>query len=75
MDTNTLVKYDIEVIKEEARELVKKGVIRRNEPIYALCRYIPGRDWVCVELELEKNEFLLRDKIIDLLGREDWNED
>ncbi|PMB17159.1 DUF4327 family protein [Fischerella thermalis] len=75
MDTNTLVKYDIEVIKEEARELVKKGLIRRNEPIYALCRYIPGRDWVCVELELEKNEFLLRDKIIDLLGREDWNED
>lgn len=75
MDTNTLVKYDIEVIREEARELVKKGLIRRNEPIYALCRYIPGRDWVCVELELEKNEFLLRDKIIDLLGREDWNED
>lgn len=75
MDTNTVVKYDIEVIKEEARELVKKGLIRRDEPIYALCRYIPGRDWVCVELELEKNEFLLRDKIIDLLGREDWNED
>ncbi|MBF1987918.1 DUF4327 family protein [Fischerella thermalis] len=75
MDTNTLVKYDIEVIKEEARELVKKGLIRRDEPIYALCRYIPGRDWVCVELELEKNEFLLRDKIIDLLGREDWKED
>ncbi|MBC1236390.1 MULTISPECIES: DUF4327 family protein [Nostoc] len=72
---DTLVKYDIEVIKDEARELVKKGVIRRNEPIYALCRYIPGRDWVCVELELEKNEFLLRDKIIDLLGREDWSED
>jgi len=41
---DTLVKYDIEVIKDEARELVKKGVIRRNEPIYALCRYIPGRD-------------------------------
>ncbi|MFN6516495.1 MAG: DUF4327 family protein [Nostoc sp. CreGUA01] len=72
---DTLVKYDIEVIKDEARELVKKGVIRRNEPIYALCKYIPGRDWVCVELELEKNEFLLRDKIIDLLGREDWDED
>ncbi|MBD2681481.1 MULTISPECIES: DUF4327 family protein [Nostoc] len=72
---DTLVKYDIEVIKDEARELVKKGVIRRNEPIYTLCRYIPGREWVCVELELEKNEFLLRDKIIDLLGREDWSED
>ncbi|MFQ4142881.1 DUF4327 family protein [Chlorogloeopsis sp. ULAP02] len=72
---DTVVKYDIEVIKEEARELVKKGLVQRNQPIYALCKYIPGRDWVCVELELEKNEFLLRDKIIDLLGREDWSED
>jgi len=72
---DTLVKYDIQAIKDEARELVNKGAIRRNEPIYTLCRFIPGRDWVCVELELEKNEFLLRDKIIDLLGREDWSED
>ncbi|RCJ26478.1 hypothetical protein A6S26_13810 [Nostoc sp. ATCC 43529] len=72
---DTLVKYDIQAIKDEARELVNKGAIRRNEPIYTLCKYIPGRDWVCVELELEKNEFLLRDKIIDLLGREDWSED
>lgn len=72
---DTLVKYDIQAIKDEARELVNKGAIRRNEPIYTLCRYISGRDWVCVELELEKNEFLLRDKIIDLLGREDWSED
>ncbi|MBF2007078.1 DUF4327 family protein [Chlorogloeopsis fritschii PCC 9212] len=72
---DTAVKYDIEVIKEEARQLVKKGLVQRNQPIYALCKYIPGRDWICVELELEKNEFLLRDKIIDLLGREDWSED
>ncbi|BAY11899.1 DUF4327 family protein [Calothrix sp. NIES-2098] len=71
----TSVKYDLEVLKEEARQLVNKGVIQRNEPIYALCKFIPGRDWVCVELELEKNEFLLRDKIIDLLANERWNED
>jgi Domain of unknown function (DUF4327) len=72
---DTAVKYDIEVIKEEARQLVHKGLVRSNQPIYALCQYIPGRDWVCVELELEENDFLLRDKIIDLLGREDWIED
>jgi hypothetical protein len=72
---NTAVRYDIEVIKEEARELVNRGSVSRNQPIYALCKYIPGRDWICVEVELEKNDFLLRDKIIDLLGREDWNED
>ncbi|MBF2063081.1 MAG: DUF4327 family protein [Calothrix sp. C42_A2020_038] len=72
---STAVKYDIEVIKEEARELVNKGVIQRNEPIYVLCKFIPDREWVCVELELEKNEFLLRDKIIDLLTNEKWSED
>jgi uncharacterized protein YqgQ len=72
---NTTVKYDLEVIKEEARQLIDKGLVDRQQPIYALCKYIPGRDWVCVEVELEKNDFLLRDRIIDLLGREDWDED
>ncbi len=72
---NTTVKYDIDVIKEEARQLVEKGLVDRQQPIYALCKYIPGRDWVCIELELEENDFLLRDPIIDLLGREDWRED
>jgi hypothetical protein len=67
--------YDIDSIKEEARSLVKRGVIDRHQPLYALCRYIPGRDWVCVELELERNDYLLRDRIIDLLGREDWEND
>jgi Domain of unknown function (DUF4327) len=71
----TTVKYDLEVLREEARQLIKKGKINRNEPIYALCKFIPGRDWVCLELELEENDFLLRDKIIDLLGNEDWGED
>jgi uncharacterized protein YqgQ len=69
------VKYDIEIIKEEARQLVKKGLINRQRPIYALCKYIPEHDWPYFELELEKNEFLLRDRIIDLLGKESWVED
>lgn len=73
--TTTTVKYDIEVIKDEARQLVDKGLVNRQQPIFALCKYIPGREWVCVELELEKNDFLLRDRIMDLLGREDWEED
>ena len=71
----TSVEYDINTIKSEARQLVKKGLIDRQQPIYALCNYIPNREWVCVELELEENEFLLRDRIIDLLSRENWWED
>lgn len=69
------IQYDIDAIKEEARSLVRRGILDRQQPIYALCRYIPGRDWVCVELELERNDYLLRDRIIDLLGREDWDND
>jgi Domain of unknown function (DUF4327) len=70
----TAINYDIEVIKKEARQLVKKGSIDRHQPIYTLCKYIPNSDWVCVEIELERNDFLLRDKIIDLVGSEDWDE-
>ncbi|WGV27682.1 DUF4327 family protein [Halotia branconii] len=72
---DTTIKYDIEVIKEEARQLVKKGLVNRQQPIYVLCKYICDRDWTCFELELEKNEFLLRDRVIDLLGDENWAED
>lgn len=71
----TTIQYSIEIIQEEARQLVKKGAIGRQQPIYTLCKYIPAREWANVELELENNEFLLRDRICDLLGREDWNDD
>ncbi|MBE9228849.1 DUF4327 family protein [Phormidium sp. LEGE 05292] len=71
----TTIRYEINVIQEEARELVKKGIVSRNQPIYTLCQFIPPREWVYVERELEFNGYLLRDRIIDLLGREDWSED
>jgi len=71
----TSIRYDIDVIQEEAKELVKKGIISRSQPIYTLCQFIPPREWVYVERELELNDYLLRDRIIDLLGREDWTED
>lgn len=71
----TSFKYSIDVIKDEARQLVKKGVVSRHKPIYTLCQFIPAREWICVECELEENEFLLRDRIVDLLGREDWEDD
>ena len=71
----TSVQYSIDVIKDEARQLVNKGLLTRQQPIYTLCQYIPACEWVCIEIELEKNDFLLRDRLVDLLGREDWQED
>ncbi|NES23158.1 MAG: DUF4327 family protein [Symploca sp. SIO3E6] len=69
------VRYSIDVLQEEARQLVEKGIVSRQQPIYALCQYIPARDWVCVEFELEEGDFLLRDRIADLVGFEEWEND
>lgn len=67
--------YSLEAIQSEARQLVQKGVVSRHQPIYTLCRHISAREWTWIEQELEKNNFLLRDRIIDLMGREDWDND
>lgn len=77
MSANTLppVYYSMDVIREEARQLVQKGVVSRQQPIYSLCQYIPAREWVCIEGELENSDFLLRDRIADLIGREEWEND
>lgn len=71
----TSVQYSLDLIKDEARQLVQKGLVSRQQPIYTLCQFIPGREWICVECELERNDFLLRDRIIDLLDNEYWDED
>jgi len=44
------------VIQDEARQLVHE-VVSRQQPIYTLCQYIPPREWVCIESELEKRDF------------------
>ena len=69
------IQYSLDVIQDEARQLVHKGLIGRQQAIYSLCQYIPPREWVCVEWELAKSDFLLRDRIADLIGREQWDND
>ena len=61
--------YSLNVIQDEARRLVERVMVGRQQPIYTLCQFIPAREWVCVECELEKCDFLLRDRIGDLIGR------
>lgn len=68
----TIQIYSIEQIKQQARQLVKKGLLSRQQPIYALCNFIPAQQWKTIELELELNEYLLRDHIIDLIQPEEW---
>ncbi|MFB2934433.1 DUF4327 family protein [Aerosakkonemataceae cyanobacterium BLCC-F154] len=61
----------IATIKSEARKLVKRGILNRQQRIYTLWKYIPARDWALIERELENSDFLLRDCIGDLIG---WEE-
>ncbi len=67
--------YSIEIIKDEARQLVDRGTVSRHQPIYILCGYIPAREWVGLECELERCDYLLRDRIGDLIGSECWSSD
>ncbi|NJR71434.1 MAG: DUF4327 family protein [Synechococcales cyanobacterium CRU_2_2] len=69
------MQYSLDMIQDEARHLVQRGMISRQQPIYVLCNYIPAREWACIEDELERCNFLLRDKIGDLMGREEWSND
>lgn len=69
------VDYSINEIKNEARHLVETGKINPRQPIYVLCQFIPPREWICVECELEGNDYLLRDHICDLLAQDEWSED
>lgn len=67
--------YTISMIKDEVRQLVETGTVSRHQPIYVLCEYIPPREWVCVETELERCDYLLRDQIGDLVSCETWDND
>ncbi len=67
--------YTITMIKDEVRHLVDTGVVSRRQPLYVLCEFIPPREWVCVETELERCEYLLRDQIGDLMANESWEND
>jgi hypothetical protein len=69
------VQYSLDVIQDEARQLVRRGLISRNQPIYSLCQHIPAREWAAAECELERSDFLLRDRIADLVGCDRWDND
>jgi hypothetical protein len=71
----TLRHYTIKMIQDEARHLVEMGTVSRNQPIYTLCKYIPAREWVYVECQLEQCDYLLRDQIGDLIPAQDWDND
>ena len=71
----SVLTYSLERLREEIIALIQKGRLHRQQPIYTLCKYIPAREWLLVERELEENGFLLRDRVGELVSQEKWEED
>ncbi len=69
------IRYTLEVLREEALTLVRKGILHPSQPIFTLCESLPPREWVEIERVLEEGEFLLRDRLGDLLAQMDWYND
>lgn len=67
--------YTLEMLCDEAKQLVDSGAVSRQQPIFTLCRYIAAREWPLIEATLEEHDYLLRDRIADLLTHETWLND
>lgn len=73
--TASTKRYPIAAIREEAINLVQNGVIAIDRPIRILFEYLPAPQWNIIEYELERHDYLMRDRIIDLVGKIDWESD
>ena len=68
-------RYSIATIREEACNLLATGAIAQDQPLRILFEYLPARQWDIIESELELHDYLMRDRINDLVGRIDWDSD
>jgi hypothetical protein len=65
----------IDAIRDQVCELVCEGRLSRLSPLCTICNYFSDREWPEIEAELERNDYLLRDPVVDLIGQEQWAND
>jgi ABC-type phosphate/phosphonate transport system permease subunit len=70
-----LRQYSLCDIQDEVRALATRGVVGRQQLIYELGSYFNDREWERMETILVRHEYLLRDRVIDLIGQETWISD
>lgn len=70
-----LERYCISDFQDEVRALVARGSIERQQRIYELKKFFGDRQWPEVEHLLNEHDYLLRGRIIDLVGAECWTND
>lgn len=67
--------YSIADFQDEVRALVARGSVVRQQRIYELRRHFGDSAWYAVEQLLNLHEYLLKDYVSDLVGRESWAND
>lgn len=65
----------IEDIQNEVQALVARGIVGRYDRLYQLSRYFDDSQWPRVENLLTQHDYFLRDSVIDLVGKESWDND
>lgn len=75
ISTTATKRYSISAIREEAINLLEIGVIAFDQPLRILFEYLPANEWNMIECELERYDYFLRDRIIDLVGQISWEND
>ncbi len=71
----TIARYCITDLRDEVRDLVGRGLLKRQQRIYELKKFFTDRQWLQVEHLLNDQDYLLRGYIIDLVGKESWEND
>ncbi len=69
------LRYSIDTLKEEINYLLEKRIVERRQPLYVLLEHLPATKWLDIECELERCDYLLRDRIGDLVGDPQWRDD
>ena len=68
-------RYCISDFQDEVRTLIARGAVDRQQRIYELKQFFGARQWQEVEHLVEAYDYVLRGRIIDLVGAEAWESD
>jgi hypothetical protein len=70
-----LQEYTLQDVQGEVQALIMRGAVGYQNHLYDLVEFFGYGEWRQIQRLLESNEYLLRDNIIDLVGRECWAND
>jgi Domain of unknown function (DUF4327) len=70
-----LERYCFSDLQDEVRALVARGSVDRQQRIYELKRFFGDRQWQEIEHLVDEYDYVLRGRVIDLIGEESWTND